>query len=80
MPTISRCGALRLIGIGSAVATVSGPAVATGKVFTTGMSFPLTGSLALQAGIARDAVLCAIDAADEAATLGGTIRDTQSVT
>src|SRR5581483_4511601 len=44
---------------------------AADKVLTIGMSFPLTGSLALQAGVARDAVVYAIDEANEKGGVGG---------
>ena len=41
------------------------------KVLTIGMSFPLTGTLALQAGQARDAVVYAIDEANEKGGVAG---------
>ena len=41
------------------------------KVLTIGMSFPLTGSLALQAGIARDAAVYAINEANELGLIAG---------
>ena len=65
MLVLPRRHALHLAGA-AALATGVGrvPAQAADKVVTIGMSFPLTGSLALQAGIARDAALFAID--DEA--------------
>jgi branched-chain amino acid transport system substrate-binding protein len=47
------------------------PARAADKIVTIGMSFPLTGTLALQAGIARDAAVYAIDAANAKGDLGG---------
>ena len=46
-------------------------ASAEDKVLTIGMSFPLTGSLALQAGVARDAVVYAIDEANEKGGVAG---------
>ncbi|HUB48916.1 MAG TPA: branched-chain amino acid ABC transporter substrate-binding protein [Acetobacteraceae bacterium] len=71
MQTISRRDALRLIGTGTAVFAACGRAAAADKVLTIGMSFPLTGSLALQAGIARDAVLYAIDEANDKGGVAG---------
>ena len=61
-----------LLGATAAVA----PAMIRGaraqdKVLSIGMSFPLTGSLALQAGVARDAVLFAIDEANDKGGVGG---------
>jgi branched-chain amino acid transport system substrate-binding protein len=44
---------------------------AADKIATIGMSFPLTGSLALQAGIARDAAVYAIDQANAKGGVGG---------
>jgi len=41
------------------------------KIVTIGMSFPLTGSLSLQAGIARDAAVFAIDEANAKGGVGG---------
>jgi branched-chain amino acid transport system substrate-binding protein len=49
----------------------AGAARAADKVVTIGMSFPLTGELALQAGIARDAALYAIDEANAKGLPGG---------
>ena len=49
----------------------SGRLLAEDRILTIGMSFPLTGSLALQAGIARDAVVYAIDEANEKGTVRG---------
>ena len=47
------------------------PRMAEDKVLTIGMSFPLTGSLALQAGMARDAAVYAIDEANEKGGVAG---------
>ena len=71
MQTISRRHAMRLIGTGAAMCATCGRAVAADKMLSIGMSFPLTGSLALQAGIARDAVLYAIDEANQNGGVAG---------
>lgn len=65
MLVLPRRRALHLAGA-AALATGAGgaPARAAEKVVTIGMSFPLTGELAQQAGIARDAVLYAIEEAN----------------
>ena len=56
------------LGLAGATALATGlggrSALAADKVVTIGMSFPLTGTLALQAGIARDAVQYAVDQAN----------------
>jgi branched-chain amino acid transport system substrate-binding protein len=72
MLVLPRRHALHLAGA-AALATGVGrvPAQAADKVVTIGMSFPLTGSLALQAGIARDAALFAIDEANAKGGVGG---------
>jgi branched-chain amino acid transport system substrate-binding protein len=56
-----------------ALAELTGSRVARAqdKVLAIGMSFPLTGSLALQAGVARDAVVYAIDEANEKGGVAG---------
>ena len=64
---LDRRGLLSLLGAG-AVAAPSRSGNAEDRVLTIGMSFPLTGSLALQANVARDAVVYAID---EVNTNGG---------
>src|ERR1700728_1650619 len=54
-----------------ATGTSGAPARAADQTVTIGMSFPLTGSLALQAGIARDAAVFAIDEANAKGTVPG---------
>ena len=71
MQTISRRHALRLAGTWTAAVATASRAVAEDKTLTIGMSFPLTGSLALQAAVARDAVVYAIDEANEKGGVGG---------
>src|ERR1700760_4824011 len=68
----TRRSALRMAGA-TALATTAqyGRLLAEEKTLTIGMSFPLTGSLALQAGIARDAVVYAINEANENGTISG---------
>lgn len=76
MLVLPRRRALHLAGA-AALATggVRAPARAADKVVTIGMSFPLTGGLALQAGIARDAAVYAIDEANaKGAVPGYTLR------
>ena len=72
MLILPRRRALHLAGV-AALATGAGrvPAQAEDKIVTIGMSFPLTGSLALQAGIARDAAVFAIDEANAKGSVGG---------
>jgi branched-chain amino acid transport system substrate-binding protein len=72
MLMLPRRRALQLAGV-AALATGAGrvPAQAEDKIVTIAMSFPLTGSLALQAGIARDAAVFAIDEANAKGGLGG---------
>jgi branched-chain amino acid transport system substrate-binding protein len=72
MLVLPRRRALHLAGA-TALATTAGglSARAADKVVTIGMSFPLTGSLALQAGIARDAVQYAVDQANAKGGVGG---------
>lgn len=72
MLVLPRRHALHLAGA-AALATGSGsvPVRAAEKIVTIGMSFPLTGALALQAGIARDAVVFAIDEANAKGGVGG---------
>ena len=72
MLVLSRRRGLHLAGA-AALTTGTGhvPARAAGKVLTIGMSFPLTGSIALQAAIARDAAKFAIDEANAKGDIGG---------
>jgi branched-chain amino acid transport system substrate-binding protein len=72
MRYLQRRETVRLLGASTlaALAPCSG-AWAEDKVLTIGMSFPLTGSLALQAAVARDAVVYAIDEANEKGGVAG---------
>jgi branched-chain amino acid transport system substrate-binding protein len=71
MRDLHRRETFRLLGMG-ALATAAGHAArAQDQVLTIGMSFPLTGSLALQAGMARDAAVYAIDEANEKGGVAG---------
>jgi branched-chain amino acid transport system substrate-binding protein len=72
MLVLPRRRALHLAGA-TALGTTIGraPARAANKTVTIGMSFPLTGTLALQAGIARDAAVFAIDEANANGTVPG---------
>lgn len=72
MLTLPRRRAIRMAGA-AALATGIGrvPATAADKIVTIGMGFPLTGTLALQARIARDAVVFAIDEANAKGGAGG---------
>jgi branched-chain amino acid transport system substrate-binding protein len=72
MIALPRRRALHLAGATAlATAAARAPAQAADKVVTIGMSFPLTGGLALQAGIARDAAVYAIDEANAKGTVPG---------
>ncbi|HTC11200.1 MAG TPA: branched-chain amino acid ABC transporter substrate-binding protein [Acetobacteraceae bacterium] len=72
MFAIPRRRALHLAGATALTSGLGGlSARAAEKIVTIGMSFPLTGSLALQAGIARDAAVYAIDQANAKGGLGG---------
>jgi branched-chain amino acid transport system substrate-binding protein len=72
MIALPRRRALHLAGATAlATATARAPAQAADKTVTIGMSFPLTGTLALQAGIARDAAVYAIDQANANGTIPG---------
>ncbi len=72
MRDLHRRETFRLLGIGT-LAAITGvrAAYAEDKVLTIAMSFPLTGSLALQAAVARDAAVYAIDEANENGGVGG---------
>ena len=62
MRDLRRRDTFRLLGAGTLATMAAGRgARAEDKVLAIGMSFPLTGSLALQAGMARDAAVYAID-------------------
>jgi branched-chain amino acid transport system substrate-binding protein len=72
MRDLHRRETFRLLGIGTLAAVAGGgTAHAEDKVLTIGMNFPLTGSLAMQAGVARDAVVFAIDEANEKGGVAG---------
>jgi branched-chain amino acid transport system substrate-binding protein len=72
MSTLPRRAALGIAGATAFTATFGRtPARAAEKVVTIGMSFPLTGELTLQASIARDAVLYAIEEANAKGTVPG---------
>jgi branched-chain amino acid transport system substrate-binding protein len=76
MLILPRRRALQLAGAatlttGAASGLGSTTSHAADTVLTIGMSFPLTGSLALQAGIARDAAQFAIDEANDKGGVGG---------
>jgi branched-chain amino acid transport system substrate-binding protein len=69
---LTRRNTFRLFGTTALGAAAFGRTVrAEDKVLTIGMSFPLTGSLSLQAGIARDAVVYAINEVNEKGGVGG---------
>jgi branched-chain amino acid transport system substrate-binding protein len=72
MRDLHRRDTVRLVSA-SALAAMAGGRAARGddKVLAIGMSFPLTGSLALQAGMARDAAVYAIDEANEKGGVAG---------
>ena len=72
MRDLRRRDTFRLLGAGTLATMAAGRgARAEDKVLAIGMSFPLTGSLALQAGMARDAVVYAIDEANEKGGVAG---------
>ncbi len=71
MLRLHRRDALRLLAPAALAPAIIGRARAEDKVLTIGMSFPLTGSIALQAGQARDAVVYAIDEANEKGGVAG---------
>ena len=68
MGNISRRTAIALLG---SAPTVMRSAQAQQKELAIGMTFPLTGTLALQAGQVRDAVLFAIAEANEKGGVAG---------
>jgi len=71
MPGISRRQTIGLLGSSAFTSAIVQRARAQVKELTIGMSFPLTGSLALQAGVARDAVLYAVDEVNEKGGVAG---------
>ena len=71
MSRLSRRNTVRLIGSAALAPALIRSARAQEKLLTIGMSFPLTGTLALQAGQARDAIVYAIDEANEKGSVAG---------
>jgi branched-chain amino acid transport system substrate-binding protein len=71
MPHISRRNSFRLLGSAALAPALARSALAQEKTLTIGLSFPLTGSIALQAGQARDAIVYAIDEANEKGGVAG---------
>lgn len=71
MARISRRNTLSLLGSAALAPIVLRNAVADDKVLSIGMTFPITGTLALQAGVVRDAVLYAIREANEKGGVAG---------
>jgi branched-chain amino acid transport system substrate-binding protein len=71
MPGLSRRNTVRLLGSALAAPALLRTAWAEDKVLSIGMTFPITGTLALQAGVVRDAVLCAISEANEKGGIAG---------
>lgn len=71
MRCMTRRSAAGLIGLASFAPAIIRPANAQQKMLTIGMTFPLTGTLALQAGQVRDAVLYAISEANEKGGVAG---------
>src|SRR3954453_3449086 len=71
MVQVSRRTTVGLIGSIFLAPAAARSACAQEKVLTIGMTFPLTGTLALQAGQVRDAVVYAIEEANEKGGVGG---------
>jgi branched-chain amino acid transport system substrate-binding protein len=71
MRRMTRRSAAGLIGLASFAPAIIRPAHAQQKMLAIGMTFPLTGTLALQAGQVRDAVLYAIREANENGGVAG---------
>jgi branched-chain amino acid transport system substrate-binding protein len=71
MSRLSRRNTVRLIGSAALAPALIRTARAQERLLTIGMSFPLTGTLALQAGQARDAIVYAIDEANEKGSVAG---------
>jgi len=68
---MTRRSAAGLIGLASLAPAIIRPAHAQQKMLAIGMTLPLTGTLALQAGQVRDAVLYAISEANEKGGVAG---------
>ena len=76
MAHLTRRNAVYLLGSAAIIPAVPHAARAQEKVLTIGMTFPLTGTLALQAGQVRDAVLYAIaEANDKGGVAGYKLRE-----
>ena len=71
MPGLSRRNTVRLLGSALAAPALLRTAWAEDKVLSIGMTFPITGTLSLQAGIVRDAVVYAINEANEKGGIAG---------
>lgn len=71
MRRMTRRSAAGFIGLASFGQAITRPARAQQKILAIGMTFPLTGTLALQAGQVRDAVLYAIGEANEKGGVAG---------
>lgn len=71
MARITRRGAVGLLGSSMFAPAIIRSTHAEDKTLAIGMTFPLTGTLALQAGQVRDAVLYAIAEANEKGGIGG---------
>ena len=71
MRRMTRRSAAGLIGLAPFAPAIIRPAHAQQKMLAIGMTFPLTGTLALQAGQVRDAVLYAIREANEKGGVAG---------
>ena len=68
---LSRRNAVQLLGSALAAPALLRSAWADDKVLSIGMTFPITGTLALQAGVVRDATLYAIQEANEKGGVAG---------
>ncbi len=71
MPRLSRRNTVQLLGSALAAPALMRTAWADDKVLSIGMTFPITGTLALQAGVVRDAVLYAINEANGKGGIAG---------
>jgi len=71
MPRLSRRNTVQLLGSALAAPALLRTAWADDKVLSIGMTFPITGTLALQAGVVRDAVLYAINEANGKGGIAG---------
>jgi branched-chain amino acid transport system substrate-binding protein len=71
MPRLSRRNTVQLLGSALAAPALLRTAWADDKVLSIGMTFPITGTLALQAGVVRDAAVYAINEANEKGGIAG---------